>query len=180
MIEEWSPIKGYEDSYEISNTAKVRAKPRVVGHSFGESAHLKGLERKQHNRGNGYLFVALWKNNKGITHLVHRMVAEAFIPNPDRKPFINHKDGVKTNNNVENLEWCTKSENAIHAFRMGLIKKKFYGEGPKAVKVINTETGEITTSIKELSERLNMSYYSLRNQIVGRSPNNTIYRRCLK
>lgn len=69
---------------------------------------------------NGYIRVELWENGKGRKHLVHRLLAETFIPNPDGKPQVNHIDGDKTNNALSNLEWATQSENQKHAYRAGL------------------------------------------------------------
>jgi len=72
--------------------------------------------------GNGYYYVCLSKNGKVRKFKVNRLVAQAFIPNPDNKPFVNHIDGDKLNNNVNNLEWCTQSENMLHAYKYGLRK----------------------------------------------------------
>lgn len=70
----------------------------------------------------GYLCVGLWKNKKGYTSYIHRLLAIHFIPNPDNLPEVNHKDGNKLNNSIENLEWCTHKENMQHAHNNGLIK----------------------------------------------------------
>ena len=71
---------------------------------------------------NGYIRVELWQRNKGKKYLLHRLLAEAFIPNPSGHPVVNHIDGNKTNNDLGNLEWCSRSENQIHAYRNGLQK----------------------------------------------------------
>ena len=81
-----------------------------------------GREIKQQLTKSGYFRVELWQNGFGRKHLVHRLVAEKFVPNPDGKPQVNHKDGNKINNCDENLEWVTQSENQIHAYRTGLQK----------------------------------------------------------
>lgn len=71
----------------------------------------------------GYHEVLLSENGKTKSYFAHRLIAETFIPNPNSLPFVNHKDGNKLNNSVDNLEWCTRSENALHSFRNGLQKK---------------------------------------------------------
>lgn len=74
-----------------------------------------------HDNGHGYMKVHTTVNNKQVTRYVHRLVAECFIPNPNNLPQVNHKDGIKTNNNVDNLEWCTSAENHRHAREIGLF-----------------------------------------------------------
>ena len=107
----WKPIKGYEGKYEISNKGNVMS---LSYHQTGKPKLLAQFPDKK-----GYLQVDLKK--KYIK--VHRIVAETFIPNPENKPQINHIDGNKSNNSVENLEWCTQSENQKHAYKNGLKPK---------------------------------------------------------
>lgn len=114
LSEIWRPIKGYDDLYEISNFGRVKSLPKIRGRGVSQERILKP------HIVNGYVMVTLCKNNKTFNASVHRLIAEAFIPNPDNKPQINHIDGNKSNNNIDNLEWCTPSENMIHAYKMGL------------------------------------------------------------
>ena len=104
ICEEWRPIEGYEDFYEISNLGRVR--------SHGSIRSVKPW--------NNYCVAKLYRNGNCKTAYVHRLVAKAFIPNPQNKHFVNHKDGDKRNNHADNLEWCTRQENEIHAWRIGL------------------------------------------------------------
>ena len=94
--------------------------------------------------GHGYLGVTLTNENGSKTKKIHKLVAKAFIANPHHLPQVNHIDGDKTNNNVENLEWCSPSENAKHAYRNGL--RKDMSSDNKFIRCI--ETGEVFTSIK--------------------------------
>ncbi len=118
-MEIWKDIKGYEDIYKISNTGKVMRKSVLTknGHNF----HMcKERELVNYFYNTGYFRVGLSMNKKQVKFYLHRLVAIAFIPNPENKPEVNHKDGDKTNNNDWNLEWSTISENSIHAFNLGL------------------------------------------------------------
>ena len=127
-LEEWRDIQGYEGLYQVSNLGRVRSLDREVytsasskRGSFVRSA--KGAVMKQGKRpkDNGaYLFVILQRHGKSKAFCTHRLVAEAFIPNPDGKSQVNHIDGNKANNAVSNLEWVTPKENTAHAFAHGL------------------------------------------------------------
>lgn len=118
MKEVWIPIKGYEGLYEISNYGNVKAL------NYRNRGITKNITPKKHNR--GYLHVILYKQNTSKSFLVHRLVAEHFIKKDANQNEINHKDGDKTNNHIDNLEWCTHKEN-IHHFLDCLIDKKYGG-----------------------------------------------------
>lgn len=112
MQELWKDLERFENLYQVSNTGKVRS---LVNNVILRPA-ITSYRKKE--KTDGYQVV----NIKKKIYYVHRLVAEEFIPNPDNLPQINHKDGNKRNNNVENLEWCTNSENISHAYKIGLIK----------------------------------------------------------
>lgn len=108
------PIKGYEGYYEVDPFGRVYSVDRVIsvddnGRTYNKP--LKGKQMKQSMHTKGYKTVSLTKDSKTKTMFVHRLVAETFIDNPDNLPFINHKDEDKTNNFVDNLEWCTNEYN---------------------------------------------------------------------
>lgn len=107
-MERWKPITGFED-YEISDKGRVRS------HKYNRAVILK--PRVTHD---GYVWYSLCKSGKGYTKRANRLVAEAFIPNTENKPTVNHIDGDKLNNAANNLEWATREEQMQHAYRMGL------------------------------------------------------------
>ena len=144
MKEIWKSIKGYDGVYEVSNFGRVRGLDRYVNYGYSDVLH-KGQILKSRCHKNGYYVVTLssWKQREGyenigftingITHykLVHRLVAEAFIPNPNNKKTVNHIDGNKANNCVTNLEWATQSENNLHAVYSLNYKRKPVGQYDK-------------------------------------------------
>jgi len=107
-MKHYKEIKGYEN-YLISNEGRVF------------SFYTKKVLKPWKDRG-GYFNVGLWKNGIREHHTIHRLVALAFVPNPENKPTVNHIDGCKINNFVENLEWCSQKENVHHAWSSGLSK----------------------------------------------------------
>lgn len=115
--EVWKDVPDFEGHYQISNFGRVRSILTSQG-TYRERLRKTYLDR------NGYENVDLWKLNKQYKQLVHRLVAKAFIPNPENKPTINHIDGIKHNNDLRNLEWVTQSENLVHASETGLIDKE--------------------------------------------------------
>ena len=110
-MEEWKSIAGYEGLYEVSNYGRVKSLGRIVIRKNGWACTFKQKILRTHKTLKGYVLVDLHKNNKAKRLYVHRLVAEAFIPNHKKMPEINHKDEDKENNAVGNLEWCSRIEN---------------------------------------------------------------------
>ena len=117
MIEEWRSVIGYEGLYEVSNTGRVRSVDRFIVDSLGNRRFYKGKIISLELSNSGYYFVDLTYKTKRKHFYVHRLVAEAFILNVDGLPAVNHKDEDKTNNNVENLEWCDYKYNINYGTR---------------------------------------------------------------
>lgn len=111
-IEKWKDIKGYEGLYQISNLGNVKSLKKKAGKSTRSERLIK-----THFDKDGYVYATLCKNNKTHLATIHRLIAEAFIPNPNNLPQINHKDEDKTNNSIDNLEWCTCKYNINYGTR---------------------------------------------------------------
>lgn len=156
----WRDVVGYEGIYEVSNNGLIRTKKGKKTYTkyhgwrtWNQRVLSQKVDEENTRR------VNLWKDGKYKTHLVHRLVAEAFIPKIKGKDFINHKDGNRRNNNVSNLEWCDYDENINHAFDNGLIKTSH------AIKLVDIKTGKeyIFRSKSKASKFLgrNVGYISL-------------------
>lgn len=115
MTEEWKDVVGFENTYEISNLGKVRSKDRIIKYSDGRIIHRKSFIKKPTYTQGGYPRIGLQVNGKLVMKFVHRLVAEAFIPNPNNYPIINHKDEDKNNFQASNLEWCNYSYNTSYS-----------------------------------------------------------------
>jgi hypothetical protein len=130
----WKDIVQFE-GYEISNLGKVRGKDRLRKGKNG-FCFLKGKQLKEVFNKKGYPEVRFRKNGTHV-RLIHRLVAKTFIPNFENKHQVNHINGIKTDNRVENLEWCTNSENQKHAFKLGLNKVYSGEKHPKSKYTLN-------------------------------------------
>lgn len=138
MAEEiWKPIENFDGDYLISNLGRVYSAPRTV--DFGHRSRIiNGTVLKPKRHKGGYLCVVLRRKD----YFVHRLVAEAFIPNPNGYMEVNHIDEDKTNNSVQNLEWCDRKYNANY----GTIRKRQSEARAKSFTVMNEETREVYSS----------------------------------
>lgn len=170
MNEEWRPIKGLEGHYEVSNTGKVRGlRSGKVLSPFVSNC--------------GYHMVCLctgFKTRKGF--LIHRLVAETFIPNPLCKSQVNHIDGDKGNNAVSNLEWTTPKENTYHAYKVGL--RHTYGSGSPNAKLSEEDVREIkrlySKGIKQYGYRSLAKKYGVSHKTIYSVIKNITWREVIK
>ena len=153
MKEIWKDIKDYEGLYQVSNLGRVK---RIT----------TGRVLKPLKHANGYIMVKLSKNSIVYTKTVHRLVAEAFIPNPEHKSEINHIDENKTNNNVSNLEWMTRKENINHGTRTERMAKT------QSIPIIgtNVKTGESKEfyGARECARQLGLTHGNITSVLKGR------------
>lgn len=142
-MEIWKPIKGYEGVYEVSNFGRIKSLEREIyrGKDYAKRVQKEKILKQVVNK-DSYHRVSLNKNSKSKMFAVSRLVAEAFIPNPENKPEVNHIDANRFNNKVENLEWVTAEENLNHARENGLLNK-MQGEKSWCSKLKESDVKEI-------------------------------------
>jgi len=147
-METWRDVKDYEGFYQVSNFGNIRSVRREVASPIrnNKTIHRKGKLISVKPRKTGYCNVCLYKYGFGKFFPVHRLVAIAFIDNTENKPFINHIDANPSNNKIDNLEWCTQSENIKHAFNLGRKKppsyfclRQFGKDNPTSVKILQLD-----------------------------------------
>ena len=160
-MEEWRDITGYEGKYQVSNLGRVKS---LNYRRTGKDKVLKQLKNPQ-----GYLAATLYRDGKSKKFLIHRLVAQAFLPNLDELPEINHKDENKKNNCVDNLEWCTSKYNKNYGghTERRILTLKSNGKHCKKVKCI--ETQQVFSSCREASLWCNVTPQSLYCALKGRN-----------
>jgi hypothetical protein len=117
----WKDCAGWEGKYQVSTLGNVKSLDRYTRRVDGTINHCREKPRKTQISNCGYVRVSFFDEGKNFMLSVHRLVAEAFIPNPENKPEVNHISGIKTDNSVQNLEWMSSRENKKHGIEMGLI-----------------------------------------------------------
>lgn len=155
----WKDIEGYNGCYQVSNFGNVFVRESYV-QAWGGAQRKKPRILKSADNGHGYRYVTISVKNKRKNHYVHILVAKAFIPNPEEKPCVNHKNGNKKDNSVGNLEWCTYGENQAHAIKTGLVRKG--SEKVNAIKLYDFNNKRTYGTIREAANILNINYGTLK------------------
>ncbi len=172
-METWKDITGYEGLYQVSDWGNVKSLPKKWDLYRGGFASHNGITLKPIVR-HGHLTVGLVKEKKQRSFFIHRLVCDAFIENKENKPYVNHINCIKTDNRVENLEWCTSKENAEHALKMGRYPTK--SRHHASVVVVDDQTGIFYETIGEAAKAKNMNYFTLNNMLSGHRRNKTSLR----
>lgn len=189
MQEIWRDIEGFGGCYQVSNLGRLKSLERTVkGNNGGVYVKKEKILTPTINS-RGYYHTCLRKDGRSITVYIHRIVAQAFLPNPDNLPLINHKDEDKTNNRVENLEWCSAKYNTNYGTanerRREKLKQNPYFKNLNLrntvahKKIICIETNEIFNSAKELSNILGVDIRRIRyccKRFIKSSINNLHYK----
>lgn len=170
----WKDIEGYEGRYQVSNFGRVRS---FANHNGSIIQIPKIL--KENLSTEGYSRIRFYKNGVGKDYFIHRLVAKVFISNPENKPCVNHINGIKTDNRVENLEFCTYSENTLHAYRNRLeISKK--GENVYNAKLTNEQAKQIRKEYIPYSKEYGVNALSRKYKLTYKSMWNIIHNKTYK
>ena len=161
-MEEWRDVKGYEGLYQVSNYGKVRH--MMFKNNIVEKKQIKLL--KLYTNKQGRVYISLYKNGHRKNCIVHRLVAGAFLDNPQGLPEVNHIDGNPSNNFVKNLEWCTKKYNAQHAYYNNLTVLRARNESEK--KTVIRSDGKIYESIRSCAREMGVTQRSINDALQGR------------
>lgn len=174
MKEEWRPVPQYEGMYEVSSLGRIKSLTRVVKGSRGSKSKSNGRILKQGKHSHGYRRVSLCNNGVIKYSNVHRLVAIAFIDNPDNLPVVNHIDNDPSNNVVSNLEWTTFSGNTIHAYKSGRMTDNS-GENNGMAKLSISDVKSIVKmrfidnlTLKQISEKAHLNIQSVCDIVYGR------------
>lgn len=166
-MEVWKNMKGFEGFYQVSNEGRGKSLDRVVemNNKWGTKTKVlkKGKLLIPHSYTNGYLFFTLTVNGKRYQESVHRAVAKAFIPNPQNLPEVNHKDEDKTNNCVENLEWCTHQYNNTYNNKHLKIGKQLHNRIDMSKTVYQLKDGIVTNTYPSAAEAARQNNVSTSN-----------------
>lgn len=174
MKEKWKDIEGYEGFYQISNMGRVKS----LGGQCGTVKRKEKIRSTSLTK-DGYEKIRLNSQGKDTTKRIHRLVAEAFIPNPNNKDTVNHIDGNKQNNIETNLEWVDRSEQMIHAYDLGLKRSRIGSKNANA-KLTDEQVKEIRKLYvpysKEFGTVALSKKYGVSNRVIGLIVSNKAYK----
>lgn len=165
----WKYIKRSSKKYSISTLGNIRRNSGIVLNRGKHPFKINDRLIKKHYDRGGYLVTLISINGIRKNVKVHRLVAEAFIPNPNNKKEVNHKNGIKDDNRVSNLEWCSPKENTLHAVRMGLVNR--CPNSNKSYKLSNSQVKDIRELVKRKSAKDLANIYEVNVKTIYRIKN---------
>lgn len=170
----WKDIEGYEGYYQVSNLGRVRSLDRTIESEHRSPQFMKGNIKKVIRRDDGYEYVVLYRDNKGKNKYVHRLVAKAFVPNPNKLPIINHIDENPSNNLPSNLEWCDHQYNLTYGDKVERVtNSKGYKERTKRLQkpiyvIDKNGNRKRYESITSACNELDLHYSNVHKSLTGK------------
>lgn len=173
-MEIWKDIKGFEGIYQVSNLGNVRSIDRILSNGH----HIKGINMKLKYDKDGYCSVGLTNSkSKRTYHSVHRLVCESFLDNPNNFKMVNHKNGIRDDNRLDNLEWCDNSYNQWHRCHINMNPPDNTYKKKKVKAKFDTNEEMTFNSIRECADYFNVSTTAINRKLLGKSSNPSFSKR---